>query len=319
MNKSLSRWGSVGVLSLALGGVACVQEEDAAGTAGAAGSAGTAGSAGAGTAGEAGEGGEGGEGGAAGHGEAGHGGDAGHGGESCGSPHSEHHFSYSPDFEDGPEHWGMITEEWATCQTGKQQSPIDLAGPFAAPTAAPITFDWKPSSVKMVNNGHTVQYAYDKGSSIQIDGTKYDLLQFHVHVQSEHHLEGAPTALEVHFVHMDANCNLAVVGVLLEEGDAPFPALASFDQLPAKDETVVLQDATVNALDFIDAENPVYYSYDGSLTTPPCSEGVKWHVMQQKKVVSPEQIAKLSALFVDGSARPLQELNGREIKLNPPM
>lgn len=139
------------------------------------------------------------------------------------------HWTYEG--EDGPDHWGELSADYETCASGHSQSPVDVANPDPADLAN-ITFNYRPAPLEIVNNGHTVQVNYPVGSSITVDGTNYELLQFHFHAPSEHHVDGTSAAAELHLVHRDADGALAVIGVLLTEG-APSPALAPvFDNLP---------------------------------------------------------------------------------------
>ncbi|HMJ77817.1 MAG TPA: carbonic anhydrase family protein, partial [Iamia sp.] len=206
--------------------------------------------------------------------------------------HEDPHFTYEG--EDGPEHWAELSDEWATCGAGTEQSPIDLTEAAEAGDAdlPDIVFDYQPSGVALVDNGHTVQGVYDPGSGIELGGTRYELLQFHFHAHSEHTIDGATTPLEIHFVHQAEDESLAVVGVLIQEG-AENPAYATImDNLPAEvtEEPVPVDGATINAAAML-PEDSTFFHYAGSLTTPPCSEGVSWQVMTTTIELSAEQIA----------------------------
>jgi carbonic anhydrase len=217
------------------------------------------------------------------------------------------HWTYEG--EDGPAHWGELSPKYAACADGKTQSPIDLTG-AEDKDLANIVFHYQPSKVNLINNGHTIQVNYDSGSYIEVDGVRYDLAQFHFHAPSEHSVNGKLAAAEVHFVHEDANDKLAVVGILIEKG-AQSPAVQAFwDKLPTEAGPQQTLTTQANAADFLPAVQTTY-RYDGSLTTPPCSEGVKWMVMTTPITFSEAQIEAYSKLFEHGTNRPVQELNGR--------
>ena len=219
------------------------------------------------------------------------------------------HWTYEG--EDGPDHWGELNADYETCASGRSQSPIDVVNPDPADLAN-VTFQYQQEPLEIINNGHTVQVNYPAGSSITVDGTNYELIQFHFHSPSEHHVSGVPTAAELHLVHRDADGALAVVGVLLTEG-APSPALAPiFDNLPAQAgpaETVprVQVDATGML-----PQDRTTYRYPGSLTTPPCTEGVTWLLMTDPLEVSADQLAAYTQIY-EGNNRPVQPLNDREV------
>lgn len=222
------------------------------------------------------------------------------------------HWTYEG--EEGPEHWGAIQEDYALCGAGKTQSPINISGAYNT-DIVDISFDYSESALNILNNGHTVQANYDAGSSITYNGVTYDLLQVHFHHPSEHTIEDVATPLEVHFVHRDADGNLAVVGVMLTEGETDNAAFAAvFDNLPAEESEVETLEATISAADML-PETATYFTYSGSLTTPPCSEGVRWLVMQEPVALGGAQIEAFSAIF-ELNARPVQSVNARDILLD---
>ena len=210
----------------------------------------------------------------------------------------------------GPDHWADLDPQYATCATGRQQSPIDLPGE-PAPTLADVTFDYHQATGQLFNNGHTIQVDYGSGSRIEIDGRAYELRQFHFHAPSEHTVAGASYPIELHLVHQNPDDkSYAVVGVFIEEG-AENAALASFwSDLPA--ETDNRADVTVNAADLLPTEQTLY-RYHGSFTTPPCTEGVTWSVMRRPIQMSAAQIAAFTALF-SGNDRPLQPLLDQDVQ-----
>ena len=142
------------------------------------------------------------------------------------------HWSYGG--ESGPDHWGDLSPDYAACATGVEQSPVDIPAD-AALNAGDISFSYQPSAVNIVNNGHTVQVNYDKGSSITLNGVRYDLVQFHFHAHSEHALAGELEPMEAHLVHKNAKGGLAVVGVLLKAGSENPAYAAVLNYLPAEE------------------------------------------------------------------------------------
>jgi len=232
--------------------------------------------------------------------------------------HEDPHFTYEG--EEGPEHWAELSDEWATCGSGTEQSPVDLTGAAEASDAdlPDIVFDYQPSGVALLDNGHTVQGVYDPGSGIELGGKRYELLQLHFHAHSEHTIDGATTPLEIHFVHQAEDESLAVVGVLIQEG-AENPAYASImDNLPTEvtEEPVPVDGATINAAAML-PEDATFFHYAGSLTTPPCSEGVSWQVMTTTIELSAEQIAAFTDHYAN-DFRPIQPLGERELEVSAP-
>ena len=221
------------------------------------------------------------------------------------------HWSYSG--ESGPEHWGDLSPDFATCAKGAEQSPVDIPAD-AALNAADISFNYQPSALTIVNNGHTIQVNYDKGSSITLNGVRYDLVQFHFHAHSEHALAGQFEPLELHLVHKNAKGGLAVVGVLLKAG-ADNPGYAAvLNNLPAAEgEPQAVSGASVDANQLLPTTR-TYWRYNGSLTTPPCTEGVQWLVMNTPVDLSDAQIAAYTAIY-NANARPLQPFNARTFVL----
>jgi len=219
------------------------------------------------------------------------------------------HWTYEG--EDGPEHWGEIDPSYAACGAGKSQSPIDITNP-AEQDLANIIFHYQPSEVNILNNGHTVQVNYDPGSYIELDGVRYDLAHFHYHAPSEHAMDGKHFAAELHIVHKNADGSLAVVGILLDEGAQNDAFQPFIENLPAEKSEVKDTGTTINATDLLPAVQTTF-RYSGSLTTPPCTEGVHWLVMTTPVELSTEQIEALTSLFEEGNNRPVQLLNDRSV------
>jgi carbonic anhydrase len=222
--------------------------------------------------------------------------------------HEAPHWGYAD-----ADHWGELAEEFATCGSGTEQSPIDLTKPVAT-TVDDAVVAYQASAATVTDNGHTVQVSFTDGGTATVDGHEYGLLQFHFHAPSEHTVDGEHAPVEAHFVHADAEGNLAVIGVMIVEGEAD----PLFDEIlatvPATGEVVDLPTA-VDAAALL-PENLMAYRYRGSLTTPPCSEGVTWSVLQQPLAWSAEQIAMLESHLAEANNRPVQPLNARTLRLD---
>lgn len=224
--------------------------------------------------------------------------------------HEDPHWTYEG--EEGPANWGELSPDWEACGVGQAQSPIDITE--AQPVSlTDIDIAYSDSAINIFNNGHTIQVNYDEGSSITYNEIDYQLLQFHFHHPSEHTVGGIPAAMEIHFVHRSANGELAVIGVMLVVGDNTNDAYAPvFDHLPAEmGEPEALEDMSINAADLL-PDGALFYTYNGSLTTPPCTEIVRWLVMVEPVVLSLEQVEAFGAIF-ELNARPVQPLNNRDL------
>lgn len=212
----------------------------------------------------------------------------------------------------GPEHWAELSPEFAECAKGKQESPIDITNPVLANLPL-LHFSYRPSPLNVVDNGHTIMATYAPGSGITVAGKRYELQQLHFHHPSEETINGQRYDMVVHLVHKSSDGQFAVVAVLIKEG-APNPLISTlWGHLPSqKDEPFASSAITVQALELIPAKH-TYYTYTGSLTTPPCTEGITWFVMDTPMTLSKAQIDKFAALY-PYDARPTQPLNGRVVK-----
>jgi carbonic anhydrase len=220
---------------------------------------------------------------------------------------SEPLFTYSG--ANGPEAWGDLSPEYTACADGSAQSPIDLADADEV-DLADIVFDYRAGDVELVDTGHTIQANEPPGSAIVVDGERYALAQFHFHEPSEHTVAGERFAGELHLVHRDDRGRLAVVAVLLREGAASAALAPVFAALPAELDAT----AQVEGFDPSDVlpEQRTTYRYDGSLTTPPCTEGVSWFVLDTPIEVSAAQLAAFSGI-IEANNRPLQARGDRDI------
>jgi carbonic anhydrase len=223
-----------------------------------------------------------------------------------------HDWSYTG--STGPSHWGQIAPEDAACGTGKLQSPIDIRNPSAT-ALPPIQFDYKEVPLKLFDAGHTIQVNYPAGSSITVGGTRYELRQFHFHHPSEERIDGKATDMVVHLVHADSKGNLAVVAVLLRQGAANPSIQKVFAAMPsAQREEHEATGVRINASDFLPS-SLAYYTYSGSLTTPPCTEGVTWFILKDSMTVSQTQIKAFAGKYPP-NARPIQPLGSRTVKVS---
>jgi carbonic anhydrase len=207
---------------------------------------------------------------------------------------------------EGPEHWGELATDYAACASGTHQSPIDIPASIPAAPLDALAFHYAAAPATIVDNGHTVQVNLtDTTNELTIDGEAYSLVQFHFHAHSEHAVGGQYKPLEMHLVHRSASGGLAVVGVLFEMGAANAALSAVFDTMGS---------ATGQAMDLAAALDPSAllpdttegWAYSGSLTTPPCTEGVKWHVLSRTLQVSEAQLEAFTSRH-EISYRPAME------------
>jgi carbonic anhydrase len=218
------------------------------------------------------------------------------------------HWTYSG--EEGPDHWARLSPKFGAC-AGKNQSPINLAGTIKA-DLKPITISYQAGGKEVVNNGHTAQVNYAPGSSISLDGVQYELKQFHFHAPSENQIDGKSYAMEGHLVHADKDGNLAVVALMFTEG-AENEALAKiWSLIPKKADKTNPLPSPFDAAQLLPS-NHDYYLFNGSLTTPPCTEGVRWLVMKTPVSASKEQVEAFSHVMHHPNNRPVQAVNARPV------
>ena len=209
----------------------------------------------------------------------------------------------------GPENWG---KEFPTCGKGKSQAPLNIKGPFEKVRFS-VAPDYKQGQLKIVNNGHTIQVNVPVGSKIRIDGRAYDLLQFHFHRPSEEHIDGKPSVMVVHFVHKNLEGELAVLAVMLREGNENPGIKTLWTHAPPKEGPEVVPDGVMfNPANLLPREMD-FFHYDGSLTTPPCTEKVKFFILKSQVNIGKEQVTDFPFKM---NARPIQAPNGRPIYSN---
>jgi carbonic anhydrase len=222
------------------------------------------------------------------------------------------HWSYSG--EEGPDHWGDLSPDYATCKTGKNQSPINLMADDAVGTTSLPGFDvhYRDTVLKVINNGHTLKVNVPLGSYIKIKNQRYELLQYHFHTPSEHQLNGFNYPMELHLVHRDGRGHYLVIGILFREGKENDALQTILNHLPKK----VGKQEIFNGIEFnpnvFFPESKKFFKYSGSLTTPPCTEGVYWMVFKQPIEASAEQLEKMNELM-GSNARPVQDLEARSL------
>ncbi len=228
----------------------------------------------------------------------------------AGHPHAAH---WDYDGENAPYRWGDMKAEYGACKAGARQSPIDIRNPVVS-EIEPIQFHYEDVPLKVTNNGHTIQVDYAPGSFILFGGARYELLQFHFHTPSEERINGRTFDMVAHLVHRNAQGRLAVVAVLLTAGREQAMLQPVWSAMPGtRGRTRERLDVAINVRQLLPADT-TYYSFMGSLTTPPCTEGVQWLVMKTPVEISREQIAHFTALY-PMNARPLQAQNDRLIKV----
>jgi carbonic anhydrase len=225
----------------------------------------------------------------------------------------EQHPAHTWDYSNlhGPSHWGEIEPDFAQCMNGHHQSPIDIRNPQKA-NLPPIQFDYRPSPLDIIDNGHTIMINVAPGSFITVGGQKYELKQFHFHRPSEEKIDGKGFAMTVHLVHADQQGKLAVVAVLLQKGeDNPLVHEVWNDIPKEKDKEEHFNNIQIDVSRLLPADR-AYYTFDGSLTTPPCSEGVTWYVLEHPVTATAAEIEQFSKLYRD-NARPTQPLYDRVV------
>jgi carbonic anhydrase len=219
------------------------------------------------------------------------------------------HWGYSG--AEGPEHWGELSSEFSACSEGKNQSPINLTGLIDS-DLKPIGIHYQVGGNEIFNNGHTVQVNFASGSKIFFGGHEFELKQYHFHAPSEHHINGKSYPMEAHLVHSDRVGNLAVIAVMFLKGKANESIEKLWAHMPENAGEKSRLSTSVTAESILPS-NRDYYRYNGSLTTPPCSEGVRWVVMKKPITASRAQIEKFIRVMHRPNNRPLQPVNAHPV------
>ena len=227
--------------------------------------------------------------------------------------HAEAHWSYT-ETGTGPDAWAQLQPEFGACATGQRQSPVHIQeGSTLQGPAEPLEFDYQPSGGSVVNNGHTIQVDLEGNNTLTVRGSTYQLLQFHFHHPAEEKVDHNGFSMVAHLVHKNAEGQLAVVAVLIDPGAANDLVNKVWTHMPLDVKDRVRLPPALIAMKALLPQDPRYYQFMGSLTTPPCTEGVLWMVMKQPMTVSREQLKLFSQLF-PMNARPTQALNGRVVR-----
>lgn len=219
------------------------------------------------------------------------------------------HWSYGG--EGGPETWGELKPEFSTCRLGQRQSPIDIREGIRV-ELDPVKFDYRPSAFNVLDNGHTVQVNVAPGNTITVGTRRFELLQFHFHRPSEERINGRQFEMVAHLVHRDLDGRLAVVAVLMDQGRQHPLVQQVWNNLPLEKNVNEPGSSAIDLTQLL-PEDRRYFTYMGSLTTPPCTEGVQWIVLKQPAMVSYEQVSVFSRLY-PMNARPIQRAGDRLIK-----
>ncbi len=211
----------------------------------------------------------------------------------------------------GPGHWGALDPGFEACARGRQQSPIDIRRPVTADLPA-VDPRYQPVTPTLVNNGHTVQVNVPPGQYLVVGEARYELLQFHFHTPSEESVAGRRTAMVAHFVHRNDAGELGVFAVMLRAGKGAPAYRDVFEHLPRHGERIEVENLVLDLRALL-PKRLGYYTYEGSLTTPPCTEGVRWHVFHDTVTLTAAQIKAFRRMF-PANARPLQPVNGRAVR-----
>jgi len=223
------------------------------------------------------------------------------------------HAPWSYEGATGPEHWADLSQDYAVARTGRHQSPIDLSSQTGGADVGPIAFHYKPVPLRIVNTGHSIQIDCENGSYARIDGLRYDLVRVDFHSPSEHLVDGRSLPMEIQFLHRGAAGDLAVVAALVEVGPVSDALAPIFANLPATEGKKKVKDAEIDVTTLLPKDH-TRWVYEGSLTTPPCTEGVRWAVMRKPIPAARGQIDSFRKVC-DGNFRPVQPLNDRTVRL----
>ena len=219
------------------------------------------------------------------------------------------HWGYTG--QQGPHNWGNLDPKYSLCSKGKNQSPVNLTGMIES-DLHPLTISYKSGGDEILNNGHTIQVNYKPGSTIKVNGHEFELTQFHFHSPSENTIEGNSYPMEAHLVHADKEGNLAVIAVMFNTGEKNAALETVWAHMPENAGGKAIFTESVDAKILLPNDRD-YYRFNGSLTTPPCTEGVWWLVMKDFQAASKEQIDKFTKIMHGPNNRPVQTTNARAI------
>jgi carbonic anhydrase len=231
------------------------------------------------------------------------------------SPRAQWRTQWSYEGAAGPEHWGDLDPEYAACKTGQEQSPIDIRNAKKAALPA-LRFEYTSGPLNIINNGHTavrVNYPPGNANSLIVGDKRYELTQFHFHRPSEEYIHGKPHDMVIHLMHQASDGKIAAVAVLLKRGSANATIQQLWEHMPRTEgRETAIAGVEVNPAGLL-PHDTAYYTYMGSQTAPPCSEGVTWYVLKTPVHISAQQISAFARLYPH-DVRPLQPLNGRVVQ-----
>jgi carbonic anhydrase len=231
------------------------------------------------------------------------------------SPRAQWKTQWSYEGTLGPEHWGDLDPEYVTCKVGKEQSPIDIRTAAKAKLPA-VRFEYNSGPIRIINNGHTavrVNYPSGNGNLLIVGEDRYELTQFHFHRPSEEYIHGKPNDMVIHLMHAASDGRVAGVAVLLKAGSANATIQQLWDHMPRTEgKEKEVSGVEVNPADLL-PHDTAFYTYMGSQTAPPCTEGVTWFVLKSPVSISAAQISAFAELYPH-DVRSLQPLNGRVVK-----
>jgi carbonic anhydrase len=233
------------------------------------------------------------------------------GAHAANSAHSAHEHHWTYEGAAGPQAWGSLKPEFQTCDRGQRQSPIDIRGGLPL-DLEPLQFDYRDGFFTVTDNGHTLDTKPAGGNSLVVGTRRFELQGVHFHRPAEERIDGKSFAMSVHMVHKDAQGRLAVVGLLVEEGQENPAVQTLWNHIPLERGETTVSAGAFNPAGLLPSQRG-YYTYMGSLTTPPCTEGVLWMVMQKPITLSAQQLATFARLYAH-NARPIQPDRGRIIK-----
>ena len=218
-----------------------------------------------------------------------------------------HAWTYSG--ANGPDHWASLSPDYAMCGKGKNQSPINVTAGIEA-GLEPLAFRYQLQDCTLENNGHTIQANIPAGNAVDLAAAGFELKQFHFHSPAEHQIQGQEFPMELHFVHADSQSQLLVVAELFEFGERNPAIQTLWESMPT--DQASKPGMKINPGDYL-PDDRSYYRVNGSLTTPPCSEGVQWHILKHTASVSATQVERLRAVLKQANNRPLQAINARVV------
>lgn len=223
------------------------------------------------------------------------------------------HWGYTG--HEGPENWGNLSADYSLCKNGNSQSPINISKTVVVSTKGleEIKFDYKTSASEVINNGHTIQVNIKDGSNIEIDKILFSLKQVHFHTPSENQIDGKNFPLEAHFVHVSQKGEIAVIALMFEDANENQIIKMIWSKMPHYVGTKVDFTLSAEHINNLLPNNKSYYRFNGSLTTPPCSEGVRWLVLQNYSSISSAQTKEFLDIFHHENSRPIQSINARKV------